>query len=141
MEIDLTIPGTPIGKGRPRFTRSGHAYTPEKTAAYEQTVRECWKQQSGQRFPEGAAIMACIIAWFPIPKSVSRKKAAAMWGAYHTARPDADNVAKAVLDALNGFAYADDSAVQIACCYKMYTVDEPRLELTLRSAEEARHGA
>ena len=53
MRIQFTVPGVPVGKGRPRFTRGGHAYTPEKTAAFEEKVRLCWKTQSGETFPAG----------------------------------------------------------------------------------------
>lgn len=45
--------------------------------------------------------------------------------------PDADNIAKAVLDALNGLAYPDDSAVQIDGCHKIYTTAAPRVEVTI----------
>ena len=31
----IWLPGQPIGKGRPRFTRTGRVYTPEKTRRYE----------------------------------------------------------------------------------------------------------
>ena len=135
MEIKFTVHGAPVGKGRPRFTRTGHTYTPEKTAAYEEKVRLCWKTQSGQGFAGGVALKASIIAYFPIPKSTSRKKAAAMEGAFHKSRPDADNVAKAILDALNGHAYPDDSAVQIDRCWKIYTNAAPRVEVEIREAD------
>ncbi len=36
--IEFTIPGTPVGKGRARSTRSGRHYTPEATRAYESQV-------------------------------------------------------------------------------------------------------
>ena len=39
--ITFTVPGDPVGKARPRITLAGgraHAYTPAKTAAYEQLV-------------------------------------------------------------------------------------------------------
>ena len=135
MEIKFTVPGVPVGKGRPRFTRAGHAYTPEKTAAYEEKVRLCWKTQSGQGFAGGIPLKASIIAYFPIPKSASKKKAAAMEGTFHTSRPDSDNVAKAILDALNGYLYPDDSAVQIDRCWKVYTNGAPRVEVEIREAE------
>ena len=35
-EIKFTIEGEPKGKGRPRFTRGGHAYTPKETVEYEE---------------------------------------------------------------------------------------------------------
>ena len=36
---ELTIPGEPVGKGRPRFTKNGHSFTPEKTVNYENLVK------------------------------------------------------------------------------------------------------
>lgn len=135
MEIKFTVPGVPVGKGRPRFTRGGHTYTPEKTSAYEETVRLCWKTQSGQSFAGNIPLLASITAYFSIPKSTSKKKAAAMEGTFHRSRPDADNVAKAILDALNGHAYPDDSAVQIHRCYKLYTNAAPRVEVIIQEAQ------
>ena len=49
MTIKFTVPGVPVGKGRPRFTRGGHAYTPEKTAAFEEKVRLCWKKHRQEK--------------------------------------------------------------------------------------------
>lgn len=136
MKISFTVPGTPVGKGRPRFTRSGHAYTPEKTAAYENKVVLCWKCQSGQTFAPGIPLVARITAYFSVPRSAGKAKKAAMEGKYHMARPDADNICKAILDALNQHAYADDSAVQLGGCYKFYTNGAPRVEVII---EEANH--
>lgn len=36
--VKLNIPGTPQGKARPRFSRTGHAYTPDETRRYEARV-------------------------------------------------------------------------------------------------------
>ena len=140
MTVHITIPGTPVAKGRPRFTRSGHPYTPEKTKQYEETVCRCWETQSGVSFPGGTPILASLCAYFPIPKSYSKQKKAALEGSFHLSRPDADNIAKSVLDALNGLAYPDDSAVQLQVVHKIYTNAAPRVELTLMAAErEASH--
>ena len=57
-----------------------------------------------------------------------------MEGTFHKSRPDADNVAKSILDALNGCAYPDDSAVQIDRCWKVYTNGTPRVEVEIREA-------
>ena len=35
-QANIFLMGQPIGKGRPRFTRSGHVYTPDKTKRSEQ---------------------------------------------------------------------------------------------------------
>lgn len=36
--VVVNIPGQPVPKGRPRFTRGGFAYTPDKTRKYEKLV-------------------------------------------------------------------------------------------------------
>ena len=58
-----------------------------------------------------------------------------MEGMAHIRRPDADNVAKAILDALNGYAYPDDSAVSALRITKACTTAAPRAEITIEEAE------
>ena len=36
--VSFVVPGEPVGKGRPRFTRTGRAYTPKKTETAESIV-------------------------------------------------------------------------------------------------------
>ena len=55
-----------------------------------------------------------------------------------TTKPDIDNVIKAVLDGLNGVAYADDSQVVALSASKCYS-DDPRVVVIVedgRSAQE-----
>ena len=78
MKIEFTIPGVPVGKGRPRFTRDGHAHTPQKTRDYEDKAVLCWKCQSGKGFAAGVPLIAHITAYFPAPKRTSKAKKAAM---------------------------------------------------------------
>ena len=133
-EIDFTVPGRPVGKGRPRVTRYG-TYTPQKTKDYEALVQRCWRTQSGVAFGGGIPLFASITAWFPLPKSTSKKKRALLEGTFHLAKPDADNLAKAILDAGNGLFYPDDSAVQLAGCEKRWTGGAPRVEVRIWEAE------
>ncbi|MGF6148980.1 Holliday junction resolvase [Kingella potus] len=132
----IRINGIPQGKGRPRFTKSGRAYTPAKTRRYEAAVQEAALAaaaiQGFVKHDGDTPLEACITAWFPIPASWPKKKreAAAAGGIYPTAKPDADNLCKAILDALNGIAYRDDK--QIVSCHvcKRYTCrddDTPRV--------------
>ena len=37
--IYFRIPGKAVGKGRPRFTKNGHTFTPDGTRNYEELVR------------------------------------------------------------------------------------------------------
>lgn len=131
MKVTFTVPGIPVGKGRPRFMKNGHTYTPQKTREYEGKVVQCWKYQSGEGFAAGVPLRATVTAFFAVPKSTSKKKAVAMDGTPHIKRPDADNVAKAILDALNGHAYNDDSAIAALTVWKYQTTGASRVEVTI----------
>lgn len=134
--IAFTVLGTPVGKGRPKFTTfNGHAaaYTPAKTTNYENLVRLSYQQQcAGQVFDKDAQLGVRIEAYFPIPKSVSKKNREAMelGYIYHTKKPDCDNIAKACLDALNGIAYYDDSQVCVLTVCKRYS-KEPCVRISI----------
>ena len=120
-EIDVVIP--PVGKGRPRFTRSGHTYTPKKTKDAEREIADMWKAgYPNVRFEKGVPLMLCVKACFPIPPSWGKQKViAAMKGElWPTKRPDGDNVLKLVADALNGVAYEDDSQIVYMTIKKEY---------------------
>lgn len=135
--IRFTVLGVPVGKGRPKFsTANGHAvaYTPAKTTNYETLVRLSYQQQCNKYpFKKDEELAATIVAYFPIPKSTSKKNQALMQDCKirHTKKPDCDNVAKAVLDALNGIAYYDDSQIVALDVRKFYS-DEPRIEILIR---------
>lgn len=135
MTAHFCVHGAPVGKARPRLTSSGRAYTPQKTRDYEALVKWEYRSQTrAHRFPDGTPLTVLIDARFPIPKSTPRKKALAMIGAPHLKKPDADNVAKAILDALNGLAYADDSAICDVRIIKSYDI-EPCAMVTLTEKE------
>ena len=130
--VTFTIIGKPCGKGRPRFSTAGgyaRSYTPAKTVEYENLVRMEW-EKSGAKKLEGA-ISATINCYFPIPKSVSKKKREAMDGAFYTKKPDCDNIAKIILDALNGLAYDDDSQIAMLDVLKIYDASETMVKVTL----------
>ena len=130
--IKLTIPGEPCAKQRPRMTKQGHTYTPQKTVNYETLVRELYILQNFRQQLEGELVMT-VRAYFTIPKSASKKKAADMVGGRirPTKRPDWDNVGKIISDALNGLAYHDDSQIVTATVEKWYSA-EPRVEVEIQ---------
>lgn len=132
MEI-ITIPGKPMGKGRPRFGQ-GFTYTPKKTVEYENLVRFAWMQNGCKKLNGNIAMD--IQALFLIPKSVSKKKREQMDGAWCPHKPDADNIGKIICDALNGgIAYDDDAQVVCLTVTKRYTATEPRVIVTLREEQ------
>lgn len=123
-----------MGKGRPKFARRGKfvsTYTPEKTANYETLVKWYYEQSSNGCSLQGP-VRAEISAYYPIPKSATKKQQAMMRGQTMrpTKKPDWDNVGKIVCDALNALAYGDDAQVVDARVQKFFS-DEPRVVVEL----------
>ena len=112
---ELFIKTVPIPKGRPRFY-GGHAVTPEKTRKYEKLIRDSWEHG----ILEADSLMIDMEFVMPIPQSLSKKKQTELVAMPHTKKPDLDNLVKAVLDALNGVAYMDDSRISNINASKEY---------------------
>ena len=136
MTFTFEIIGKSQGKGRPRFSiRDGFVktYTPEKTASYENFVKVCYlNKYKGQKLD--GEIIAEIIAYFSIPKSFSKKKRVqAIEGKIRpTKKPDTDNIAKTILDSLNGIAFEDDKQVVALLVKKLYG-EEAKVVVTLKN--------
>lgn len=136
MIVKFTVPGTPVAKGRPRFSRQGpfvRTYTPDKTYRYEQLVQLSFIQSEQPKL--SGAVKVRILAYFPIPKSASKKKQKMMAEGEirHTTKPDGENVSKAILDGLNKIAYDDDSNIVELHIEKWYS-DDPRAEIYIEEA-------
>ena len=111
-QVYFVIDSEPCGKGRPRFTKNGHCYTPGKTTDYEQLVVDSYRAAGHARYlPHSGPVVCDIKAIFAMPKNHTRGVHECGFPCFK--RPDCDNIAKIVLDALNGIAYADDS--QVSC--------------------------
>ncbi len=137
MGLVFEVPGMPKGKGRPRFTRGGHAYTDSETRAYEKKIMDCYRQQLRDYcWPDSAYIAVKVTAVYPIPKSVTKASLAAIEDGRILPRrkPDIDNVIKAVLDSLNGIAYRDDAQVVSVYGQKVYG-HEPKLIIELKGSD------
>lgn len=131
--LKIEIPIEPAGKERPRvIQRKGRsiAYTPLKTRQLEATIRDfALAEMLKRRFKKIEAptpIKVSIDAVFHVPISYAKKrKAACLLGLEApTKKPDADNVAKLVLDALNGVAFDDDSQVTELIVHKRYESED-----------------
>ena len=135
--IRFSVPGEPVGKARPQFTKNGHAYTPDKTRSYEAIVKLCAiKAMKGKKLLTGA-ISLSVTAFFPIPKYFTKaiREKALSGELWHQKKPDWDNVGKIVSDALNGVVYADDAKVSHAIVEKRYS-EFPRVEVSVESSGE-----
>ena len=129
--IKITIPGKPMGKQRHRMGR-GFSYTPKETVNYENLVKVCFMDCVKDHTPFDCPVTVSINAYFPIPQSMKktdREKAASGLMPY-TKKPDCDNVAKIIMDGLNGIAWTDDKIVYACLVSKIYSVN-PRVEISI----------
>ena len=131
-EIRLMIKGIPIRKGRPRFTRTGHVYTPQATRQAERAIADAWIQSTNARAPHNGPIMIHLQFVFTPPASWPKwkREQAAGGRILHTTKPDVDNLAKLVLDALNGHAWIDDSQISCTIATKHYGI-EARTQISI----------
>lgn len=125
MQVEFFVPGQPTAKGRPKFsTRGGFAkaYTPAKTVNYESHVRYAAAEAMKGAAPMMSPISLNVRIGLQIPASWSgkRKKLAAEGLIAATKKPDADNVLKAIKDAINGVVWGDDSQVVSISVAKEY---------------------
>uniref|UniRef100_A0A6H1ZA86 Putative endodeoxyribonuclease n=1 Tax=viral metagenome TaxID=1070528 RepID=A0A6H1ZA86_9ZZZZ len=115
--IFFEILGQAVPKGRPKFARIGkfiHTYTPKKTKEWERTVKmRAAKYKPAKPFEGAVTITLCF--YLLRPKSLSKKVL------FHIKKPDGDNLGKAVLDALEGDFYKNDSQIVRAAVYKGYS--------------------
>lgn len=132
--VSFTVDGKPVPKGRPRVTRYG-TYTPKSTQGFETAVRAAWLECGENPFKDGEALDVMVNAYYPIPSGTAKSKRQKLHLAPYLKRGDIDNIIKAVLDALNGYAYKDDSAVFSVYGRKIYTAGEPFTAVTIRSVE------
>lgn len=116
----------PLSKPRPRFSRTGRAYTPPKYQDYEDYIA---RQYKGYMFQNNISIY--IVFDFKVPASYSKKKAQeAMSGILRPSSKDVDNLVKGVLDALNKVAWRDDRYIYFIQAQKRYS-DNNRITIII----------
>lgn len=114
--IEFMIPGKPRGKGRPRFSRTGHAYTDEDTREYEKLVKMMCPKEEIFTQPVSVTVTAVM----PVPKKTPEAHREQLLYGPYPHKPDCDNVAKIILDALNGVLWQDDAIVCQLKVLKVY---------------------
>lgn len=147
MRVNFTIEGPPIGKARPRVTRTV-TYTPAKTARYEDLVRYTAINSFKGIFDKDEPLDVKIIAYFEVPKSLSKKRKSLCLANQElpTKKPDADNIGKIIMDGMNPKMrrnkvvhkmmqlvrgiYHDDKQVTSLLVKKRYS-EYPRVEVTV----------
>lgn len=131
--ITFFVPGDAVPQGRPRaFVRGG------RVGMYDPAASRAWKKVVAQmagyrrdRWHEGALSVE-LRFFMKKPKSLSIKTV------HHVKKPDCDNLAKAVLDALNGVCWKDDSQIVDLRVVKRYTMmdDYVGVQITIQGVAE-----
>lgn len=140
MLIQYTVVGIPKPQARPKVfhktLKSGrdfvHTYSPKSDwfhLVYTETLKQ--KEKLKNRF--SGALRLNLLFYLPIPKSFSKKKRENLM--YVSKRPDVDNLAKAVMDAMNNTGiWEDDSQIARLDIVKAYG-EEPKCVITLIELE------
>ena len=135
--FSVSLPLEPRGKGRPRLARRGRhsvAYTPQSTLQWERAaarlLRAKWKQE-----PLDQPVRLIVEAVKKRPQRLMAKRHpdGEIWRPH---KPDADNVAKIVMDSLEkAGVLANDIVVCELICRSLYTKREQspcvRIEIQL----------
>jgi len=121
MSITFGVPGNPVSQPRPRVSTAGgfaRAYVPGKhpVHAYREAIAAA--ARAAGLTTTGEVLNVVIDAVFQRPKSHMRKSGVKA-DAPKLPRPDVDNIAKAVLDALQD-VMGDDSLVGRLVVEKSY---------------------
>lgn len=131
--LTATIPGEPVGKARPRFDgRTRRTYTPEQTSTWEERaaliLRSQWQGAPALDEP-CVLVVEAVLPRLKGSRQVGRVPAAA--------KPDWDNVAKAVADAVEkAGVVVNDSRIFRAVVTKWRAAqgEEPHVRVVLRTA-------
>lgn len=109
MKLTFTVPGTPMGKERPRFSRKTGVYPAKKTSAYEMEVWVCaLKAGAKQLMFWDRPVWIGLKIYLPAPND-KRRSNVPKYG-FPTKKPDFDNVLKSVTDGLK-HAFKDDAQI------------------------------
>lgn len=114
-EIQFTVFGKVMGKPRPRVNRNGRVWTPVKFNAYEKKISDAYLAAGGSVLSGEICLTVSICREMPNSRPKRLRNEA------DTYKPDIDNIAKIVLDALNGVAYEDDKQVT-----QLHVIKHPR---------------
>lgn len=120
--MTLYFPFPAVPKERPRSGKNGF-YTPKKTAEFERRIAEFFRN-SRQKCLEEGCLSVSIVFNLPhiqkVTKEFKKPENAEIQVIYRPVKPDLDNLTKSVLDALNKFAWSDDSQITFMQIIKSY---------------------
>lgn len=111
--VTFVVPGRPVGKQRPRKGKYGRFYTPKKTQNYEEYIALKYMSEYQKMivFGKDEKVYMGLMIYFEDNR-----------------RPDPNNVARLVADALEGYIYHNDKTVCQTFDYG-FDKENPRIEI------------
>jgi Holliday junction resolvase RusA-like endonuclease len=108
----FTVPWPPVPTGRARAAVvAGRAriYQPSKTQAAQAALRAHVAAELGDDWqPLDVPLLLAVTAYLPMPSSMPKSRRET---ALPSKRPDVDNLARTLLDALSGLVWSDDARI------------------------------
>lgn len=142
-EFCAIIHQAPLGKGRPRATVQGgraRVYTPTATADWEHfaalELRAAWEAKPPMTGPLGCEIVAVFPRTVELLRKVKGEHKYPTWRLPHGVKPDADNIAKSVLDAVEkAGVILDDKQIALLTVGKHWAMisEQPCVEVRIWS--------
>ncbi len=131
--MKLTILGEPIPKARARTCiRNGKvmSFTPSKTVEAENAIR-LQIVENKKFYDPGTPLQVEMLFYVSPPSKVPKGRQ------YPCVRPDIDNYCKLVLDACNGYLWADDGQIVDLRAQKLYAFkpNMPRIEIEIQEVK------
>jgi Holliday junction resolvase RusA-like endonuclease len=112
-------------------------YLPSKhpVHGYKAAIRAAFMEAAGKWKTIAGPVQLSVYCRFEMPKSWSKKKRSESHGILHGSKPDADNVLKAVEDALTDCGvWNDDAQVALAFISKRWS-ETPQTEIWIRECD------
>lgn len=132
--VEFWIPGKPVAQSRPRFARRGsfvQTYDAAPAKDYKSWVKSCaldhMEQFNVPMFTREIPLVMILAVNVERPKA--KKKAL-----FPTTKPDCDNFAKGVMDALESILYQADQQIVRLVVSKHYS-DRPGVSVTISEAK------
>lgn len=123
--IKFVLPITPTAQARPKVAVRGkfaQAYKTKDQQANERTLEVCLLEHKPEKPMTGPLVLAFVAA-MPVPQSASKKAKASMLAGkeYPAKKPDLDNLAKQLKDAMTRMRFwQDDCQIVRLYCDKIY---------------------
>ena len=131
--MKFVLPLKPRGAARPRKSKAGHIYEVPEDKAYKQFIRDFIQVTlPGSYRVSTDPMYVHINMYIKLPKSSQTiaNKVKVTEGILHpVVKPDVDNLAKLILDAMNGIIYEDDKQVIELSIKKHYTLHEDEVHI------------